>query len=264
MVYELNEPYPEYLAHHGIIGQKWGIRRFQNPDGTLTAEGRARYYGEKETKRFSKIASGVGQKGRSIGKFRRSDQIKIMASKMSKDFRSGAESGARCQKQYNKVANSFDFMAKWSQAAVKKQWKELDDYDKGYKGKPINSYDKQDSVMLSMGYIPQYYMIGSYRIKSFTMDRPFASWLLDSGDVEAKQFRKDMKNYNATQERNYQTCRKMIDAFTGKDGMSSLTAQEKENVYTRGVEAAESILNKQLVKEANEQYRQDYLNLLRS
>ena len=30
------------LYHHGILGQKWGIRRYQNPDGTLTAEGRAR------------------------------------------------------------------------------------------------------------------------------------------------------------------------------------------------------------------------------
>lgn len=31
------------LYHHGIKGQKWGIRRFQNPDGTLTEEGKARY-----------------------------------------------------------------------------------------------------------------------------------------------------------------------------------------------------------------------------
>lgn len=31
------------LEHHGILGQKWGIRRFQNPDGSLTAAGRARY-----------------------------------------------------------------------------------------------------------------------------------------------------------------------------------------------------------------------------
>ena len=30
-----------YLMHHGIKGQKWGIRRFQNPDGTYTAEGKA-------------------------------------------------------------------------------------------------------------------------------------------------------------------------------------------------------------------------------
>ena len=31
------------LQHHGIKGQKWGVRRYQNPDGTLTAEGRAHY-----------------------------------------------------------------------------------------------------------------------------------------------------------------------------------------------------------------------------
>ena len=29
----------DYLAHHGILGQKWGIRRYQNPDGSLTEAG---------------------------------------------------------------------------------------------------------------------------------------------------------------------------------------------------------------------------------
>lgn len=32
-----------YLCHHGILGMKWGIRRYQNPDGSLTAAGKARY-----------------------------------------------------------------------------------------------------------------------------------------------------------------------------------------------------------------------------
>ena len=32
----------DYIYHHGIKGQKWGVRRFQNPDGTLTSEGKAR------------------------------------------------------------------------------------------------------------------------------------------------------------------------------------------------------------------------------
>jgi ribosomal protein S18 acetylase RimI-like enzyme len=31
------------LSHHGIKGQKWGIRRFQNSDGTLTEAGKRRY-----------------------------------------------------------------------------------------------------------------------------------------------------------------------------------------------------------------------------
>lgn len=39
----LRHAYPNELYHHGIKGQRWGIRRFQNPDGTLTAAGRKRY-----------------------------------------------------------------------------------------------------------------------------------------------------------------------------------------------------------------------------
>lgn len=35
----------EYLEHHGILGMKWGVRRFQNEDGSLTDAGKKRYIG---------------------------------------------------------------------------------------------------------------------------------------------------------------------------------------------------------------------------
>lgn len=38
-----------YISHHGVKGQKWGVRRYRNEDGTLTEAGKKRY--EKE---FSK------------------------------------------------------------------------------------------------------------------------------------------------------------------------------------------------------------------
>lgn len=40
----------DFIEHHGIKGMKWGVRRFQNADGSLTQEGIARY-GAKNIKR---------------------------------------------------------------------------------------------------------------------------------------------------------------------------------------------------------------------
>lgn len=35
--------YKDELQHHGIKGQKWGVRRYQNKDGSLTSAGKKRY-----------------------------------------------------------------------------------------------------------------------------------------------------------------------------------------------------------------------------
>lgn len=62
MTYEENQ----YLIHYGIKGQKHGVRRFQNEDGTLTSEGKDRYgvgesnpQGRKAPKDYSKKDDGM-------------------------------------------------------------------------------------------------------------------------------------------------------------------------------------------------------------
>ena len=47
----------DYLCHHGILGQKWGVRRYQNKDGSLTSLGKNRskeYISKEQVDKMSK------------------------------------------------------------------------------------------------------------------------------------------------------------------------------------------------------------------
>ena len=46
-----------YLQHHGVKGMKWGVRRYQNEDGTLTDQGKSRY-GD-TAKKVATVAAGA-------------------------------------------------------------------------------------------------------------------------------------------------------------------------------------------------------------
>ena len=52
--------YPTYLIHYGIEGQRWGVRRFQNEDGTWTEDGLVRR--RKDQKHFVKAQKKAGRK----------------------------------------------------------------------------------------------------------------------------------------------------------------------------------------------------------
>lgn len=50
-----SEKVDNFIEHHGIKGQKWGVRRFQNEDGSYTKAGRERY-NKKVDKAYNKLS----------------------------------------------------------------------------------------------------------------------------------------------------------------------------------------------------------------
>lgn len=94
----LRPAYPNELYHHGIKGQKWGVRRFQNPDGTLTAAGKKRYYTQtgslskrglkevhKATRRFTNKVASAAQRTGEMRVSKNGDRVIAKSSQKTKD-----------------------------------------------------------------------------------------------------------------------------------------------------------------------------------
>ncbi len=62
------------LYHFGILGQKWGIRRYQNEDGTLTEEGRRHYKNYKK----QEISKTINKYNKQIKKSKNAEQINYL------------------------------------------------------------------------------------------------------------------------------------------------------------------------------------------
>ena len=49
------------LYHHGVKGMKWGVRRYQNPDGSLTSKGKQRYSDEEKKKNGQELNDAISR-----------------------------------------------------------------------------------------------------------------------------------------------------------------------------------------------------------
>lgn len=128
--------YDEDLEHTGIKGQRWGIRRYQNEDGTLTEAGKARY--GRGIRRIQKLEASSAKKQLKAKKFKKKSADKEFAS-MKAWTQSGSDKAFYKSKKYARKAARLEYSAEKNIKKGKKIYEKLNDE---YKGTNLSSIDK--------------------------------------------------------------------------------------------------------------------------
>lgn len=142
------EDHSTFLQHYGILGQKWGQRRWQNADGTFNEEGKIRYFGKssKSSSSDEDKVSGMKSDVKDYLKFRNKMLKKRTTEELNKWYR---ENNKAADKQMLKDAKKVD---KQRDKFYKNQLKDfyddpnelVSDLDRIYKvgGKPDKKTEK--------------------------------------------------------------------------------------------------------------------------
>lgn len=140
----------DYLMHHGILGMKWGVRRYQNEDGTLTAAGKKRYGNEVASSSGSKLSKKEQKKARKEYNKQLSREINSEREKIAQEYKkrygvdkletldrvtSGSEKGSgmdRFNKSSKKLIENLNYEIddKVENALREKYGKQYDEYMK--------------------------------------------------------------------------------------------------------------------------------------
>lgn len=136
----MNEFNTNELYHHGILGQKWGVRRYQNKDGSLTAAGLRREQREQTKEKISKIKADAKAEAKKISAQGKIDAriAKAYAKAQAKKDKETEKANALINKNIEKVKN------KSSANQAKEQEKEQEKKEKESNSKSIKDMSNEE------------------------------------------------------------------------------------------------------------------------
>lgn len=153
-----------YLEHHGILGQKWGVRRFQNKDGSYTAEGRKRHTADGDSLPVAALrARGEGKKEYVSSKTKKAIRAKEFGEKMD------AKTRARYEKKTGKkyIEDDEDRQIKAAREAKVKANQELD--------KKVQEVRDQQSTAAKIGKYSLYGHMGAEAYDTLKATKGYSS-----------------------------------------------------------------------------------------
>jgi len=135
-----------YLAHHGVLGQKWGVRRYQNPDGSLTSAGKKRY--DKITNKYDRRLENAHHHNLKIAAERGRNRVKIQRKIEKLEGKKASTDSINKQNRYDtKIQKKVEKLKDFDDATkyVKAGQKRYEDVIKDYKNLRLESITNSDA-----------------------------------------------------------------------------------------------------------------------